>query len=122
MAYISKQDVQEIRRRMKLLFPKDWKFSITRSHSDSINITLMEGPIQIEGDYLQLNDMRPDIHDDTIKEYVELLNEIVEDVKANYDSNAGDMGADYPAWNYHKNYAIGKWDKPYVYNGVAIEV
>lgn len=33
--------------------------------------------------------------------------------KGNYNRNAGDMGADYPDWNFFVHILIGSYDKPY---------
>jgi hypothetical protein len=113
MSYISKEDVKTIRQAVKKLFPKPYKFSITREHYSSVCISLMEGPEDIEETYQQLNEYYPDRYDGFISDMIKKIKDICYKTKDHFDRNAGDMGADYPGWNYHINIHIGKWDKPY---------
>ena len=59
MAYINAKDVQAIRKELKENF-KDFKFSITKSHSSSVNVTILSGPVDFsdisdENGYAQIN-------------------------------------------------------------------
>jgi len=113
MAYISKEEVKEIRQRVKKTFPKPYKISITRRHGTEVIIALMEGPNEIEDGYQQLNHYYPDRYEGEVNVFLRNVLEILDDLKPNYNRNAGDMGADYADYNYFRSIHIGKWDKPY---------
>ena len=42
------------------------------------------------------------------------IHDIILNIKPHHNPKDGDMGADYPAWNYHMNIAGGKMDKHFV--------
>lgn len=111
MAYISTEEVARIRAEVKAAFPK-YKFSISRHHCSEVLVYLMsadfDAPANEQINHYYLSDYSADI-----QRVFSKVEEIVEGVKVNYDSNAGDMSADYPNYNYFKHYEIGKWNKHY---------
>jgi hypothetical protein len=113
MAYISTADVKLIRDRIKWEFP-NIKFSIVRQHASTVNITAVKGNIDFPMDGCDLNSFYPENYSPEVTSYIKKIVEIVEGVKENYDSNAGDLGADYPNYNYFYNLKVGRYDCPYV--------
>ena len=53
MAYISVEQVAQIRKQIKNKFPakKGWRFSITREHYTGINITIVNAPVNFLSGY-----------------------------------------------------------------------
>lgn len=142
MAYIEKERVAEIRVELKKLFPK-FKFSVTRQNYSSVNIKIMKGDIDFFdddmradgtnhfGDSRKLSDyVKAERHTSVNEYYIEenwmgeaqkMLSQIRDIAcKGNYNRNAGDMGADYPDWNFFVHISVGSYDKPYEFiNQVA---
>lgn len=135
MAYIEKERVAEIRAELKKLFPK-FKFSVTRQNYSEVNVKILAGTIDFFDDAMRPDGL--DMYGDTKKlgdyakshrytsinefhiegnwegEAREMLLKVKEIVcKGNYDRNAGDMGADYPDWNFFTRISVGSWDRPY---------
>ena len=115
MAYLSKEQVKEIRENIKKAFP-NFKFSINRHHYSGVNIHLMKGSINFGKEYQQVNQYYIKKH--YTEEQAAILNKIYDVANQfdSYDRNAGDMGADYGDMTYFINICIGKWDKPYILN------
>jgi hypothetical protein len=122
MAYISTEEVKEIRTEINKLFPKKdgWKISITRSHSSSVNVSIMESKLDLDpenkGDY-GVNEYYINEHYNEFPVLLETFNKIkdaINGVKQYEDRNAGDMSADYGDSNFFYNIAVGKWDKNFV--------
>lgn len=118
MAYMSKEEIKEIRNLIKQNFPKEYKFSITSYHYSGVNIALIKSPIKYDSAYTQVNEYHLDSQ---FKDNTELLNLfkkiliITNRVKPNYNRNANDPGADYSDYNYFLNLSIGKYDQAYSY-------
>ena len=119
MAYISKEEVQKIRTELKKRFPaKDgWKLSIRTRHHSTICVSFMEAPIDLtyKGKIsYAVNQfyIDRDYTDELFKVFTD-TKDIITGIKAHNDPNAGDMGADYPAWNYHMDIEVGRWDIPF---------
>lgn len=135
MAYIEKERVAEIRAELKKLFPT-FKFSVTRQDHSSVVIKILKGDIDFfddamrpdgtnnHGETYKLSDYRKEqghtsvnhfwIEDHWCGEAQEMLLKIKEIAcKGNVDRNAGDMGADYPAWNFFVEISIGAYNRPY---------
>jgi len=122
MAYISKEEVKEMRVAIKEMFPakSGWKFSITRSHSSSINVTIKEAPIDLDpcnkGNF-QVNQYYIDEHYEDYPILRDVLNSIkncITNRKDHYDRNAGDMGADYGDCTYFYNISVGSWKNDFI--------
>lgn len=135
MAYIEKERVAEIRVELKKLFPQ-FKFSVTRQNYSSIVIKIMKGDIDFfndamrpdgtnhYGDSRKLSDYAKQKGHTSVNEYYikenwcgeaqKMLSKIRDIAcKGNYNRNAGDMGADYPDWNFFVHISVGSYDKPY---------
>ena len=109
MSYISTENVKEIRGKIKKEFP-DFKFSIRREHYSTVCVHIMQGKIDLP-EHQTINPHYPD--NSIIPEMANKILSIIGSVKFRFDSNAGDMGADYAGWNFFIDIAIGKWDKAY---------
>jgi hypothetical protein len=135
MAYIEKERVAEIRVELKKIFPQ-FKFSVTREHSTTIVLKVLKGDIDFFDDAMRLDginhfgdSMKLDryvkerrhtginefcIESNWRGEALAMLLQVKEIVcKGHFDRNAGDMGADYPGWNFHVRISVGSYDKPY---------
>lgn len=120
MAFISTEEVKQIRQNIKKLYPakKGWKFSITRRHGSEICIAILQGPhnfeLEANGKNRSINHFHIDSHcNGSDAKILNSIMKLIHGEKSNYNSNAGDPGADYPAWNYFISLEIGQWDKPY---------
>jgi hypothetical protein len=113
MGYITTERVKEIRNKIKQGFPK-FKFSITREHHSTVNIDILESPIDLlpdkEKKYEQVNcyyirehyENYPEIKDILLK-----INDIANDGVKYHET--GDYGFQ-PS--FYVNISIGRWDKP----------
>lgn len=140
MAYITTEQVAEIRNSLKAAFPaKDgWKFSVRREDGSSVNVTVLSGPVQFEAWALPESsnwhgpaDQHPDrwaaicTHSQVNPYHYEkhytaqsadVLGRMLAIIaKDHWDKS--DIQTDYfnCAFYYHLN--IGAWNKPYQYKG-----
>lgn len=102
MAYITSEEVKEIRNEIKAAFPKNFKFSITREHCSVVNVNLMASPLAIES-----NGNRTFKSHKTIKRIIDTIVN-----KKNFDHS--DSMTDYFHVGFYTRIEVGKWDKPYV--------
>lgn len=115
MPYISKEEVKEIRNRLKKELPQ-LKFSVVNQDNSCVCISIMEGNIPFENlrGYEQVNQyyINENYKNSEWLAPLTKINKIAsEKVKiVSYDT-------DYGNWpNYYVNISIGKWDKPYKLN------
>lgn len=101
MAYITSEEVKEIRNEIKAAFPKTFKFSITREHHCKVNVSLMQSPLEI-GTY-QNRSFR------TNKTIEKIIKAIVN--KKNFDLS--DSMTDYFHVGFYSCIEVGQWDRPY---------
>lgn len=120
MAYISTEEVREIRNMLKDEF-KGYKFSVSRSDSMSVNIAIMAGPVDFSDiapdGYCQINQY----HLGNYGEHQELLAQIYRISQTApgrapggepwYDRS--DSTVDYFDTAYYIHIAVGKYDRPY---------
>ncbi|NPA75996.1 MAG: hypothetical protein GXO25_07965 [Euryarchaeota archaeon] len=136
MAYIEKEKVAEIRKRIKAAFNKEWKFSIVRDDYSGIRVAVMKAPIDFRKDYIfkhfegdqeretvfkRLNEGKFEVNEFYINErwsgaarraFNKIISIIYEVAGVPVNRNADDPGADYPDYNFFIWLQIGKWDKP----------
>jgi len=102
MAYITTEEVKEIRNEIKATFPKGFKFSVTREHHSVVNVCLMESPLDFsKTKYYQ--------HPKGHKVILDILDQIVN--KKNF--NDSDLMTDYHHVGFYSRIWVGKWDKEY---------
>jgi len=56
MAYISTNEVKEVRKALKEKFGKNLKFSVTRDHHSSVSVSIMEGNIDFFDGSMDMTD------------------------------------------------------------------
>ena len=123
MAYINAKDVQAIRKELKENF-KDFKFSVTKSHSSSVNVTILSGPVDFsditdESGYAQINQYWLDRTGDH-KAMFEKMIDIIKTAPMRGDGynkqgwfDKSDSMSDYFHTAYYFNVNVGKWNQPY---------
>lgn len=111
MAYISTEEVKNVRNAIKKEFPS-YKWSVTRHHSSTITIALMQADFEIENSYDQINHYYLDQYSEKIKNVFTRVKEIL--FKNAEYFNESDAMSDYFHCAYFYNFNIGKWDKPYI--------
>ena len=123
MAYINAKDVQAIRKELKENF-KDFKFSVTKSHSSSVNVTILSGPVDFsditdESGYAQINQYWLDRTGDH-KAMFEKMIDIIKTAPMRGDGynkqgwfDKSDSMTDYFHTAYYFNVNVGKWSQPY---------
>ena len=119
MAYISKEEVQKIREQLKKRFPaKDgWKLSIRTRHHSTICVSFMEAPVDLTCNCNRsytVNQFHIDrLYKGELLKVFSDTSDIITGIKGHFDRNTGDMGADYPGWNYFMDIEVGRWDIPF---------
>ena len=123
MAYINAKDVQAIRNELKENF-KGFKFSVTKSHSSSVNVTILSGPVDFsditdESGYAQINQYWLDRTGDH-KAMFEKMIDIIKTAPMRGDGynkqgwfDKSDSMTDYFHTAYYFNVNVGKWSQPY---------
>lgn len=101
MAYITSQQVAEMRKEIKASFPKTFKFSITTQNSSRVCVQLMESPLEI--DAYRNREIK------NHKTIVKIISCIIN--KNNFDHS--DSMTDYFHVGHYTSIEAGKWDKPY---------
>ena len=111
MAYISTGRVKEIRDSLKKAFP-DFKMSVTREHSTSVHVCLIEGPIDFGRTAGMVNQYWYKDHYAENAPALAVLEKLMGIVgEGSYDRNAGDVSADYCDFNFYFSVYLGKWNR-----------
>ncbi|MBL4809061.1 MAG: hypothetical protein JKY43_03260 [Phycisphaerales bacterium] len=110
MAYISTDQIKEIRKELKgTLTTKDgFKLSIRREHYSTICIVVKKSPLAFSSNDKRINDFYIDrLEDKNERTVFGIINKVVNrHAGACNDRNAGDIGADYANFPYFKNFSI----------------
>lgn len=114
MAYITKEEVKNVRELLKKKFPK-FKFSVSGGNSLSLNVSIMSGPedfSEVLGQWknIQLNEY----HLYQYGRFEKLFSAIFDVMKSQNWFDESDPMTDYFHTAYYMRLSIGKWDKPYV--------
>lgn len=126
MAYISKEEVANIRAALKAAFPKI-KFAVRRDHASSVTVNIMSGDIDFSpvlGDSRSLSLNHYHTYKETEAEcyteydskfvpFAKTINQIVAILKGQDWFDKSDAMTDYFNTAYYISLSIGKWDKPY---------
>jgi len=106
MAYITKEEVQEIREKIKSKFPiKDgWKFSIKREHHSGVRVEILQGNVNFQNK--QGSTILP------TKETHPYLQKIYSIANAGNHDNSDSM-TDYFDVGWYVWMSVGSWDKEY---------
>lgn len=123
MAYISTQEVREIRNALKSKFKGKLTFSIRRDHNSTVYVKIKHGTVDFSDilngrDYLNINPYY--LH--TYGHHLEILQEIIEVIKtapanapggrAWYDNS--DAMTDYFDTAFYFHVMVGEYKKPYI--------
>jgi hypothetical protein len=113
MAYISKEDVKQIRENLKKALP-EYKFSVTGGNTSSVDVNIMAGVIDFGIDK-SINPYHFEKHFEHNPPALEVLKKIMaailgakEQKESSYDSDYGSIP------NFYYNVRIGKWNKEYM--------
>lgn len=136
MAYISTNEVKEVRKALKEKFGKNIKFSVTRDHYSSIRVSIMEGVMDFYNDgdmdhtdkyngkvhkfdgHTQVNHYHTHFYGkfaslfDDIKSVCHTAPANAEGGREYYDNS--DAMIDYFDTAFYVSINVGKWDKPYI--------
>lgn len=113
MAYISTQEVKEMRQAIKASLP-ECKFSIRKEHHSTINVNILKAPVEYDrSEDLSTRLNQFDEDDKEYKKLVDFVDSIICTIKMPKDRNAGDMYADYCDYNFYHYVEMGKWDKDF---------
>jgi hypothetical protein len=116
MAYITAEQVKEMREMIKKEFPasKGWKWSVMREHHSAVCAALMQYPAGYSfPDYEQLNHFHLESNSrlgDKEKKVLKRVNEILH--TGHWDDS--DIMTDYFSCSHYVHLHVGKWDKPAV--------
>ena len=111
MAYITTEQVAEIRKTLAEKFPKKdgWKLSVTRQDSRQVQVSIMAGPVSFtEMGYQQIS-----IHTTGAYSNGDLLKEIF-DICNRGNHNNSDPQTDYFDVGWYVGLSVGKWNRPFV--------
>jgi hypothetical protein len=101
MAYITAEQVKGFRNEIKSIFPKTFKFSVTREHHSTVNIHLMESPLNIEA------------HSNREFKTHKTIKKILKAIINNGNHDKSDLMTDYHDVGWYTHIQAGKWDKQY---------
>lgn len=113
MAYISVEEVKNVREKLKEQFPK-FKFSVSGGSSLELKVAIMKGPEDF-------SELTKDWSNPTINEYhlhnygkfEKFFEKILKVMKSQDWFDESDSMTDYFHVAYYMNLSIGKWNKPY---------
>jgi len=125
MAYITTEEVKEIRNRIKAAYPakKGWKFSIRQQDHSSLHVDILTAPIQMipNGTHQSVNHY----HIQSDVKFSDKTKAILNDISAianetNWDKS--DVQSDYFNCHFYYNMRVGNYDKPFTFaEGHSIE-
>ena len=117
MAYITSEQVKEMRNLIKAAFPaKDgWKWSVTKEHHSSVIAALMEYPegYDFGEGYQQVNHYWFERNETFGKRETAVLKKVNEILHIGHWDES-DIMTDYFHCSHYVNLHIGKWDRPAV--------
>lgn len=112
MPYISKDEVKQIRIKLKSALPK-FKLSVRTKHNSEILVSIVSGPIDFGETYIQVNHFYINRDWNDLPECMNVLNtinNIIQDQKPIDGHNDSDYGF---IPNYYTSIHVGAWNKPY---------
>ncbi len=109
MAYITSQEVAQIRKTLKARFP-NLKLSVTRRNHSTVDVDILAGDLHFTKPYEQINHYYLDKYENA--ETLQIITDIC--MKGNHDNS--DSQSDYFDVGWYFSLSVGRWDKPYVQN------
>jgi len=120
MAYMDQNKKKEIAAALKLVVPKDWKYSLRVHDNSSITLTIKSAPIDLLGEHknlapgvkghVELNEytLNRAYEGDLLKTMVSISNAL-----NTGNHNNSDSQTDYFDVGFYSHLQLGKWDKPF---------
>ena len=115
MAYISKDEVKNVRELLKKEFPK-FKFSVSGGNSLTLNVSIMSGPEDFStvlGEWKSTDVNQYHLYQYG-KKFEKLFTKMFKVMKSQNWFDKSDSMTDYFHTAYYMSLSIGKWNKPYV--------
>lgn len=117
MAYITTEQVREIREQLKTLFPRErgWKFSVVRKDATSVDISIMEAPFDLADGkkFHQVNHHHLDIYDEKTALVLKTITKVI---TKDYQVYSDEFGIFDVAFYF--DIYVGKWETPFVVSPV----
>lgn len=127
MAYVNQEKKAKIAAALKIVVPKDWKYSLAVRHHSTIVMTIRTAPIDLlkiacekyenpDREYTEINNYHLDHHfegelRDTFEKIITALNQD--------NFNKSDSQSDYFHVGHYVNLRIGAYDKPFTVTAAA---
>lgn len=121
MAYISTEEVKNIRTQLRKEFP-NLKFSVTRHHSSKVSVIIKSGDLDFFGTLAKPAEYKSfavwsNVQEQfTNKEVIETLQRIIDITYGQNYYDKSDIMVDYFNVAYYASIDIGMWNKPYELN------
>lgn len=114
MPFITSESVKEKREALKKALP-NFKLSVTKRHHSTIDVAIMEGPLELASDRVNINHFYIE-ECGLSSEWIEVLLTIKKIINSGNRiiCEDGDYGS---IPSFYIGIEIGKWDKPYVKKG-----
>jgi hypothetical protein len=114
MAYISTQQVKNVRELLKTVFPK-YKFSVSGGNSLELKVAIMSGPAdfsEVLGEWKSVDVNQYHLHQ--YGKFENLFTRMFNAMKSQNWFDKSDSMTDYFHTAYYLSLSIGKWNKSYV--------
>ncbi len=109
MPYVTKDQVAGMRKQLRAEFP-EFKMSVRKEHSMSVNVTLLSGPVDFGTAYQQVNHFYIHEHwEGKARKVLARIKSVIDNGNG-VEVYDGDYGA-VPNW--YVRISIGDWDRPY---------
>jgi hypothetical protein len=126
MAYMNQEKKAAIAAALKVVVPKNWKYSLRVNDYLSISMTVSQAPIDLrtafefEGDHYEVNPYHFESHckDQELKEIISLI----VDALNTGNWNRSDLMTDYFDVGHYIHLKFGRWNKPFVNNSVNADI
>ena len=116
-AYVDNEKTKQVREDLKKEFP-DFKFSVRKENSSSVDVAIISGPIPLLSDdndrgYEQVNHYYIKDHYEDNPEARDFLLKVLDIINMGNHDNSDSM-TDYFDVGFYVSLTIGKWNKPYI--------
>jgi hypothetical protein len=108
MAYITKEQVADIRKTLKKVLP-ELKLSVRKDNSSTVDVTILAGPYDFGTTYSQVNHYNIDTPSGKHIDVLEKIKNIC--MKGNFDHS--DVMSDYFHVGWYFHLSIGAWNRSY---------
>lgn len=113
MAYISTEEVKNIREKLKAEFPR-FKFSVRKSHHTSVDVNILKGPVDFSEIATNGHHQVNPYHLYMSGKFESLFSKMLNIIKSQDWFDESDSMVDYFHTAYYFSLSVGDWNKPYV--------